>query len=166
MIQSAKSIGENMTKRAFVPQTYQLIMDGFPSEGFELPIAPLSTNSTDVTIFYVDSSGSTITLASTMYVIDSYSEPGFIAESYNNEWPDTYDQINAVMVQYITGYAITTAVGLPDASSTPEPIKTWIKMRVGQMYEFREPIIIGTIMSDLKRDFVDGLLDPYRLPTA
>ena len=166
MIQSAKSIGENLTKRAFIPQTYEYVMDGFPSEGLELPIAPLSTKSSEVVIYYIDEAGSTITLASTMYVIDSYSEPGFIAPSHDNEWPDTFDQINSVKVEYITGYVITTSVGLPDVSSTPEAIKTWIKMRVGQMYEYREPMITDTIMSELKRDFVDGLLDPYRLPTA
>jgi uncharacterized phiE125 gp8 family phage protein len=166
MIQSAKAIGENLTKRAFVPQTYQYVLDGFPNEGLELPIAPLSTKSTNVTIYYIDEAGSTITLASTMYVVDSYSEPGFVVPSYDNIWPDTRDQINSVMIQYVTGYVVTTAVGLPDVPTTPEPIKTWIKMRVGQMYEYREPLISGALIADLKRDFVDGLLDPYRLPTA
>ncbi len=166
MIQSAKAIGENLTKRAFVPQTYQYVLDGFPNEGLELPIAPLSTKSTDVAIYYIDEVGSTITLASTMYVVDSYSEPGFVVPSYDNIWPDTRDQINAVMIQYVTGYVLTTAVGLPDVPTTPEPIKAWIKMRVGQMYEYREPLVDGAVISNLRHDFVDGLLDPYRLPTA
>jgi hypothetical protein len=36
-------------------------------------------------------------------------------------------------------------------------------MRVAQMYEFKEPTIVGHLVQELNRDFVDGLLDPYVL---
>ncbi len=34
-------------------------------------------------------------------------------------------------------------------------------MRVGAMIEHREPIVVGEAFQNLRRDYVDGLLDQY-----
>lgn len=155
---SARMVGENMTKRAFVPHTYQLTFDEFPDGGITLPQAPLSTLSNDVTITYVDSSGANQTLSGTAYSIDDRTEPGYLTPSSDNDWPDTNDQINAVTIQYVAGYPLSG--GSP---TTPDAIKTWIKMRVASMYENREAIMVDQRagLVELPRTFVDGLLDPY-----
>ena len=87
--------------------------------------------------------------------MDDRSEPGVIVPSTesNNDWPETNDVINAVTVSYVTGYV--------DAASVPADIKQWIKLQVGMMYEFREPAITGTIISNQTRGFIDGLLDRH-----
>jgi hypothetical protein len=48
-------------------------------------------------------------------------------------------------------------------AAVPAVLKQWMKIRVAQWYEHREAIIVGTIVADLKRDFIDGLLDPLRV---
>lgn len=153
-IKAARSYAENYTKRAFGQQTWELTLNGFPSSGIELARPPLSTASTDVTITYVDTSGVEQTLGSTVYTVDIYSEPGRVTTAYNNDWPDTRDQDNAVKVTFKTGYS---------SSVMPEDIKHWIKLRVGSMYEHRESVTVGEAFNNLRRDYVDGLLDRHRV---
>jgi len=153
---TAVSYGENFTKRDFMPKTRKLVLDNFAAI-IDLPRAPLSTNSTDVSIEYVNTTGGTATVDATVYVVDSDSEPGKIILAYDSEWPSIRQEKNAVRITYKTGYAL-------DASSnvtTPESIKDWIKMRVNGMYQFREPVVADESLRYLRRDFVDGLLDPY-----
>lgn len=159
-ITAARQIAENITKRSLVTASRSLIIDNFPNSTavIELPRPPLSTVSTNITITYVkdNTAGDTTTVASTLYTIDPDSEPGRIYPSYGNEWPDdsVRDQRNAVRINFITGY---TAV--------PEIIKQYIKLRAAGMYEFREPIISGISIENLRRDYIDGLLDQYRVIT-
>lgn len=153
-IKAARAYAENYTKRAFGQQTWELTLNGFPSSGIELARPPLSTASTDVTITYVDTSGASQTLGSTVYTVDIYSEPGRVTTAYNNDWPDTRDQDNAVKVTFKTGYS---------SSVIPEDIKHWIKLRVGSMYEHRESVTVGESFNNLRRDYVDGLLDRHRV---
>lgn len=49
-----------------------------------------------------------------------------------------------------------------DADSVPEPIKLWIMQRVATAYGNREALADDGRLTELPRDFVDGLLDPYR----
>lgn len=161
-IKSARQYAENYMQRSLMPQTLELRIDQFPTGGIiELPRPPLSTNTTDVVITYLDgASGNSTTLASTYYTVDTHSEPGRVILNKDRVWPDEYLFPHAVRVQYKAGYPL-------DSSSTggtvPEAIKQWLMVRVGQMYEHREPFLTGrdAIIADIRRDFVDGLLDPY-----
>lgn len=159
---AARKQAENLTKRSLVVTTWQLIMDDFAHSTavVSLPRPPLSTVSTNITITYIKdtTAGNTTTVDSTVFNIDANSEPGEIYPVFDGEWPDDVrDERNAVTVQYVSGYSTA-------ATEAPEEIKTWIKMRAGQMYEYREPLIdIG--VNELPRDFVNGLLDPYTLNT-
>ena len=153
---SAVSYGENFTKRDFMPKTRKLVLDNFETM-IDLPRAPLSTNSTDVTIEYINTTGAAATVDATVYVVDSDSEPGRVILAYDSEWPSIRSEKNAVRITYKTGYKL-------DASSnvtTPEAIKNWIKMRVNGMYQFREPVIADESLRYLRHDFVNGMLDEY-----
>jgi uncharacterized phiE125 gp8 family phage protein len=161
LIKGARKEAENRTRRALLPQTWKLVLDDFSSE-IVLPRAPLSTNSADVVITYLDeTSGNSTTLPSTYYVVDTDSEPGRVRLAYGSEYPDTYPVKNAVQIQFKTGYPLATAAGGPTTDTCPESIEQWIKMKVAQAYEFREPTITGHYLHELHRNFVDGLLDPY-----
>jgi uncharacterized phiE125 gp8 family phage protein len=162
-IKTARLVGQNICKRSFVPQTWRLTLDAFPSaEGITLPMgAPLSSSAADITITYVDSAGASQTLSSTGYSIDDRSEPGYLTPSSNNEWPDTNDQINAVTIDYVAGYPMSTDV-VP-VVTTPDPIKSWVLLRAGAIREYPEALVSqaqGNVF-ELPRSFVDGLLDPY-----
>lgn len=159
----ARQLAENITKRSLVTASRSVVIDNFPNSTavIELPRPPLSTVSTNVTITYVKDTtiGDTTTVASTIFTIDPDSEPGRIYPTYGNEWPDdsVRAQRNAVRINFVTGYTTT--------SPAPEAIKQWIKIRAAGMYEFREPIITGIVVQELKRDYIDGLLDQYRVIT-
>jgi hypothetical protein len=77
---------------------------------------------------------------------------GVDSVTYGQSWPAIRCQREAVKVIFSTGYL--------DAASVPEPIKTWIKLRVGALYENRES---WTYDKPLERNaHTDYLLDRYR----
>jgi uncharacterized phiE125 gp8 family phage protein len=148
---------ENKTRRALSRTQYEITLDDFPSatDAIDLPFPPISTVTADVIITYFDeTSGNSTTLPATCYTIDYKSEPGRVYPSYDNEWPEVWDVRNAVTITYYSGY-----------STCPEPIKTWMKLQIGAMYENREAMSITNLNSvPLARPFLDGILDPYILP--
>jgi uncharacterized phiE125 gp8 family phage protein len=159
MIKAAESYAENYTKSAICRQQWQVKFDGFYGHDGEikLPRAPLSTNTSDVTISYIEdtTAGNTTALASTLYTVDYYSRPGVVYPSYDNDWPEPRDERNAVVVTYWSGYSTPASV--------PDPIKAWVKLRVASMYENRESLMVGTgnFISELPHSYVDGLLDEF-----
>jgi len=157
----ARKYAENYTKTAFVTQTRKLIFDDFSgsTSTIELPRPPVSTVSSNVSITYVEdtTAGNTTTIASTVYTVDADSRPARVFPSYGNEWPSSVrDQRNAVTIQFVSGY--TTA-------NVPEDVKTWIKMRVADMYENRQGLTEAQMMR-LPRSHLDALLDPYVIPNV
>jgi len=155
-ITAARQAAEDITKRALIDTQWELTIDTLDADKIDLPRPPLSTLSTEVVITYTKSTGDTTTVEATAYAVEHRNEPGFIRLAYESSWPsDIQDSEGAVRIVYRSGY--TTA------NSAPEAIKHWIKLRAGAMYENREPLITGVSQTDLNRDFVDGLLDPYRV---
>jgi len=159
---AAVSYGENHTKRDFMEKTRKLVLDNFKTI-IELPRPPLSTAASNVLIEYTNTTGGAgicvkSSISTCNYVVDYNSEPGRIILGYGYTWPDVQPIKNAVQITYKTGYANDT---VSSNVTTPEPIKQWIKVRVGQMHQFREPVIVGETLRYMRRDFVDGMLDPY-----
>ena len=155
-IKTAESYAENYCKRAFMKQTWRLTLDAIPADDIiELPRPPLSTPSTaNVTFTYIDTTGTSQTMPSTCYTIDAESEPARIYKAYDASWPyDIRNHRDAITIEYSVGTTLTTAVD--------ERLKTWLKYRVGSMYENRESMMVGTgnFIEELPRSFIDGLLD-------
>jgi hypothetical protein len=71
-------------------------------------------------------------------------------------WPVALPQIGAVSVVFDVGY------GGP--SDVPEGIKSWIKLRLGSLYAHREEVASMARGRIDPLPFVDGLLDPYKVP--
>lgn len=158
LIKTAERYAENYMKRSLMQQTWRLTLDAIPPGGMiELPRPPLITPSTaNVTFTYVDSTGGTQTMPSTCYTIDAEAEPARIYQAYDADWPtDIRDHKDVITIEYNVGATSATAVG--------EPIKTWIKLRVGAVYENREALMVGTgnFVEELPRSYVDGLLDEF-----
>jgi uncharacterized phiE125 gp8 family phage protein len=162
---AAENMAEKMTGRAITPQSWKIVLDDFPDsdDGYiELPRPPVSTTAASVTLKYVAQTGSTDTLSSAYYDVSTEYEPCRIylrrdsSGDVTTSWPSVLDDVpQPVQITYVTGYA-----------TVPEPIKHWIKMRVGQMLEYREPMVVGEQMQNLRRDYVDGLLDEYIVYTG
>jgi len=158
MISGARESAEEKCKRAFVNHTYEMILDSFPDDStgaINLPRPPLSTTATDLTITYYNSTaGLTTTVSASAITVDYHSEPGRVYPSNDNEWPtDAIDRSDAITISYKAGAN----------SVCPEPVKTWIKMRVAGYYGQREAFLTGSMVTPMSRDFIDGLLDPFRI---
>lgn len=157
MISGARESAEERCKRSFVNHTYSLILDAFPgsTEPIKLPRPPLSTTATDVTITYINTTdGLTTTVPATAITVDYQSEPGRVYPSYGNEWPtDAIERPDAITISYKAG----------NNSVCPQPVRAWISMRAAGYYAQREAFVAGTMLTPMSRDFIDGLLDPFRI---
>lgn len=148
-IRSARIQLENKIKRALIPTSFCMQLDDF-ADTITLLYPPLSTSATDVVITYVNGTGTTSTVASTVYTVDWKSEPGRIYLAFDAEWPtDVRDVPGAIKISYAAGYTTATI---------PENAALWLKLRAAEMYKYREPIIERGV-NYLRRDFLDGLID-------
>jgi uncharacterized phiE125 gp8 family phage protein len=154
-ITAATEVAEQKIGRAIMPQTWELTLDAFP-DAFELTRTPV-TAVTNLT--YYDTSGVQQTLLSSLYTLNNADADGsaYVVPVYNGTWPDTRTQVNAVTLRYTAGYA--------NAAAVPEPIKTWIKIAISTMYQYRESEVVerATLTN---MGFVDRLLDRYLVTTT
>jgi len=153
LITAATEMAEQKTGRAIMTQTLELTLDAFP-EAFELTRVPVQSITS---VKYYDTTGTQQTLSDTLYALDAADDFGFahISPVYAGVWPDTRDQINAVAVRYVAGYA--------DAASVPQSIKNWILLMVSTMYANRETEAYSSraVSTTVQMQFVDRLLDRY-----
>jgi uncharacterized phiE125 gp8 family phage protein len=153
LITAATEMAEQKTGRAIMTQTLELTLDAFP-EAFELTRVPVQSITS---VKYYDTTGTQQTLSNTLYALDAADDFGFayISPVYAGVWPNTRDQINAVAVRYVAGYA--------DAASVPQSIKNWILLMVSTMYANRETEAYSSraVSTTVQMQFVDRLLDRY-----
>lgn len=140
LIAAATDHVERYTGRAILSQTWQDYFDDF-SDSMALTIAPVQSVTS---VQYYDAAGSLQTLSGSAYFLDTVNEPSWVVRNADVSWPDTSDRINAVIVEYVAGYA-----------TTPPAIKHAILLMVGQLYENRES-------PDVPRA-VEALLQPFRV---
>lgn len=183
LIQVAREYAEHYTGRVFVQRPFEISYDGWADAGdrygnlardsymggggysYEgasicLPNPPLVR--VDY-IRYVDMGGVLQTLDPSLYQVDVSGQPGRVKPAYLQIWPVVRaTDFNSVRIGFTAGYP-TIAGASPSDYAIPAVVKQWMKLRVGQWFEYREPIVIGTIVSEIKRDYVDALLDPVKV---
>lgn len=152
LIKTARQQCETFQRRSYITQTWTMKLPGFPTSyrpdnwfttgnddfAIHLPFPP-AISVTSIT--YLDTDGTSQTLATSVYQLDTYSEPGRIYLKHNQSWPSTRDIDEAVTVVYTAGYGA--------ASDVPATIKHAMKLLVGWMYEYREANISGTIIDQV-----------------
>lgn len=146
LITAARSYCESFLNRALITQTWDLTLDCFPytyrpgvdSNAIMVPRAPLQSVTS---ITYLDTNGTSQTLASTEYIVDPKQEPGRIVPAHGKSWPSAQDRVNAVVVRFVAGYGAAAAV--------PEKIKAAMKLLIGHWYENREGVVTGTITTEI-----------------
>ncbi len=124
-----------------------------PGHAVLLPKSPVQSV---VEIRYLDMAGAWQVMPAANYTFDSACEPARITPVFGQIWPIPLPQIGAVSVIFDAGYG--------DASTVPEGIKTWIKLRLGSLYVHREEVASMTRGRIDPLPFIDGLLDPYKVP--
>lgn len=152
LIIAAREHVEGDIKRALVTQTWEYTLDAFPAndEAIKLPRPPLISVTS---VKYIDANGVEQTMSSSDYIVDKTKLYGEIALAYAKTWPTARAQRNAVTVRFDAGYGAPAAV--------PEPLKSAMKLVLGDLYGQRTAGIVGTIRTD--NPAVERLLAPYRL---
>lgn len=134
LITAARVWCENVSRRAFVTQTLDLTLDTWPpSTGLYLPRPPIQSVTS---ITYTDEDGDSDTVSSDDYLLDTAS--GRLALKAASSWPSvTLQRIGGVVVRYVAGYGLATAV--------PQTFKQAILLVVGEWYENRENATQGQV---------------------
>lgn len=154
LIKSARFAAEAATRRVFITQEWEITLERFPGRYITIPLPPLQSITS---IKYVDNNGVQQTLDSSVYIVDTSSEPGVITPAYDEVWPTPRFQLNSVIIRFVAGYGT--------AADVPEGIKLWMKFMIKTAYDQRERFVIGSRISEVNTEYIDGLLDPYRVLT-
>ncbi len=124
---------ETFTRRQLVTATWEWKLDAFPSSLFLVPFPPLASVTT---VKYTDILSVEQTVSSADYVVDTHAQPGRISLASGASWPnDPLDEANVVEVTFVAGYGAASAV--------PQTFKQAVNLVVSQMFEHREPVVMG-----------------------
>lgn len=128
LITAARVYCEGIQNRAYITQTLELSIDGFPwGRLIELP-RPILQSVTSVKYTDVDGVEATFT----DYVVDADSYLGRIALKRDFNWPTvTLREIGAIKIQFVAGYGAT-------AASVPAIVKQAMLLLIAYWYENRE----------------------------
>lgn len=118
--------------RCMVTQTWELVLDQFPTSSLRLPIGPVQSVSH---IKYDDTNGDEQTFPALNYTLDAASDPAWVVLNSDESWPDIIDAINAVRVRFVAGYGAAAAV--------PDALKLAIMQMVGTSVLQKEGVRIG-----------------------
>ncbi len=150
LIAVARQAAEDYCQRSLITQRWQKTLDWFPPGAIELSRGPVQSI---VSVKYRDGGGVLQTLAGTEYLLDNGIDPASLVPAYGKAWPATQAVPNAVEVLYSTGYGDA-------AASVPGPIKSWMLLKLAELFEHREASAERVAMP---HPFVDCLLAPYRI---
>jgi len=99
LIRAAREYAEDVTGKAYIVRTCRQTYDyGWPEIFYLIP--PLVS----VSSITYDLAGTTTTLASTEYTVDTKSEPARVYPAYGKYWPNVRSIRNTITINYITGY--------------------------------------------------------------
>jgi len=152
LIVAAREYCEEITRRAFITQTWDYKKDRFKGDEIDLPKGPLISVTS---VKYIDNTGTEQTLATSEYDVRTYtSEQGEIGLAFSKFWPVVRAVDDAVTIRFVAGYGA--------ASDVPQAIKQAMLMLIAHWYENRESVIAGITASNVPQA-VDMLLAPHRV---
>lgn len=150
MISAARAHAEGITGRRLAATTLECVLVAFPDE-IVLTGAPITAITS---VKYLDEDGVEQTMDTTDYATSMDGLVGRIVPV--NEWPETsITALEAVRVRYVAGFT---------PSTIPQDVKMWMLVRVATLYAQRETMVVGGNITELGRNFVDGLLDQWIVP--
>jgi uncharacterized phiE125 gp8 family phage protein len=154
LIIAMREYAEHLTGRVFAERTLELRLDSFPADGeIVLPYPPVQSVSA---ISYIDSDSAETALDASpaAWQEDLTSVPARVKSLSTGTWPTALETYGAVRIQYVAGYATHNLI--------PKTLRLWMQARISSLFENREQLVTGTIVAELPRAFVDGLLDNLR----
>ena len=147
LITSVRQYAETITRRAFIRQTWEYVIDSFPGptltgvpwgKTFTLPQHAIEIEKSRVqqvlAINYLDMSGNPQVMPAAEYVVDYSSEPCRITPVFGQIWPIPLPQIGACNVQFVAGYA--APVAFDPSAGTVAVQGAWKPYAVGDAVQF------------------------------
>ena len=132
--QVAREYAEARTWKQIIPATYTLYLDRFP-DVIELPKPPVIGVTS---VKYYDTDDSIQELSSSVYQEDLYSEPARIRPVSGESWPEIYDRMNAVEIEFTAGMNEGDT-----AHNMPEKIRQAMLMLIKSWYENRNAVVVS-----------------------
>lgn len=140
LIKAAREKGEELSRRAFITQTWEMTMDEWPHElEMDLLRPPLQSVTS---VKYIDLDDVEHTVDSSTYYAVTKREPGELV--FKSLESTSLRREGAITVRYVAGYGDA-------ASHVPERIKSAILSLVAYWYENRES---QSVPNDIKHAFV------------
>lgn len=138
-IAAARSYVEAIVGQQLVTATWEWKTDGFQPL-FLLPHSPLQSVTS---ITYIDTGGTTQTLATSVYQTDTASVPGRIMVAQGQAWPAVQSgTFNTVTITYVAGHGAQGVV--------PENFKQAIRLLVAHQDRERTPVLVGLASKELE----------------
>lgn len=150
MISAARTACEDRLQRTLITSNWRLTLPGFP------PVIYLAMGDVQsvTAVSYTDPDGTIQTLSPSAYQLARSNGRSVLVPAPRQSWPATQaGVVEAVSVEYAAGYGDA-------AASVPAPLKAWILLALGDLFENRQATSIGNTVNPLP--FADGLLDTYR----
>lgn len=117
-----------------------------------IPLPPLQ--SIDA-VNYVNAQGVSRLLDAGAYQIVKGRFGSWITPAYGKNWPSVRNQPDAITIEFTAGYGETE-------QDIPAAIRHAALLIIGTMYEVREAVNIGNIVTEIPHS-ADMLLAPYRV---
>ena len=127
LITSARLSLETVTGKAFITQSWRMVLDAWPDRPFiDVPLAPLQSIMAG-RVYNAD--GSTLALAASDFIVESSSQQRPRLALLKRQ-PPTFRAMSGIEIDLIAGYG-------NDGSNVPEPLKLALKMLVAFWFENR-----------------------------
>jgi uncharacterized phiE125 gp8 family phage protein len=148
-ISAVRARAEAITRRAFITQTLELVLDVFP-DVITIPRPPLQSV---ISIMYLDVNAVQQTLDPSLYIVDSDSEPARIVPAYGQLWPDIQNTISTIRVRFVCGYTF------PAFDPTVAYAVGQQVVYLGAIYKCKAPTTAGTLPTDATKWDAGNLAD-------
>jgi uncharacterized phiE125 gp8 family phage protein len=145
LIAAATDYVEQYTGTAIMAQTWATYYDAF-TDAMTMPHGPVQSVTS---VKYYDVDGVLQTASPTIYDTDLASNPQWVVRVSTETWPDTIDVVNAVAIEYVSGYV-----------TVPPSIKHAILLLISQWYDNRAAATDKPVLA--MSNAVEALLTNYR----
>ena len=154
LITTARVALENETNRKLITQTWDKYQDRFWGHSITLPFGSLQSVTS---LKYVDSDDAETVVATSVYKVVDWEDPGRIVLGYGETWPSaTLRSAGGVITRFVCGYGT--------ASDVPAPLIQAMKLTIGHLYENREAVVVGQGITAIELpQAAKALAWPYRI---
>ena len=157
LLAAARDRAERRCERAWITQEFVAHLDGFwGGADLLLPYPPLQ--SVEAIKYLSDDVGTELTVATTVYEVDTTDEPGRIRLKPGQSWPTAYSRSRAVRIEFTAGYG-------DEPEDVPDSARHAVRLLLGHYDRNRAAVVTGTIATELP-EAVEALLSTLWIPWA